>query len=55
MIITGNVQIDSRYKEAPGNVAIECEKDLEKLKEWAKEGQSDKTKLIVQISHGWPL
>jgi hypothetical protein len=47
----GNVCIDGRYKEAPGNVAIEDETHMEKLKEWAREGQSDTTKLVVQLSH----
>ncbi len=41
MLLTGNVQIDHRYLEAPGNVVIEgpqSEAQLAALKAWAKPG-----------------
>ena len=52
--ITGNVQVDRRFMEGPGNVVIEKEtyKDqLDELKSWAKAGKSDGTELWMQISH----
>ena len=44
--------MDSNYKEAPGNVAIEDDSHLEALVSWVQAGQSDTTKLFAQLSHG---
>ena len=52
--ITGNVQVDRRFMEGPGNVVIEKDtyKDqLDELKSWAKAGKSDDTEFWMQISH----
>ena len=49
--ITGNVQVDRRYMEAPRNVALEKDTDLEPFKQWAKESGVDGALLIMQISH----
>ena len=51
LLLTGNVMVDKRYLEAPGNVAIEDERDLAILKEWAKQCQSNGSAAVVQISH----
>jgi 2,4-dienoyl-CoA reductase-like NADH-dependent reductase (Old Yellow Enzyme family) len=51
LLITGNVMVDKRYLEAPGNVAIENENDLATLSEWAKQSQSNGSSAVVQISH----
>lgn len=54
MLLTGNVQIDHRYLEAPGNVVIEgpqSEAQLAALKAWAKAGTSNGAHLWMQISH----
>lgn len=55
LLITGNIQIDRRYVERPGNVCIDGEQDeeqIEKLKLYAKSGQSYGSKIFAQISHG---
>lgn len=49
--ITGNVMVDRRYLERPGNVVIEDERDLAKLSAWAKAAQSGGSKIWMQISH----
>ena len=43
--------IDKRYLTAPGNVVIEDEKDIDILKNWAKEAQANGSLLFAQISH----
>ncbi|KAH9257699.1 hypothetical protein BASA81_004157 [Batrachochytrium salamandrivorans] len=57
MLLTGNIQIDRRYVERPGNVAIEPECPdpqlrLSKLKEFAAAAQQDGTLCFAQLSHG---
>ncbi len=54
ILLTGNVQVDHRYLERPGNVVIEgrqskAQKDA--LRAWAKAGTQDGTHLWMQISH----
>ena len=54
LLITGNVQVDRRHLEHPGNVAIEGpqgETRLEALRRFAEAAQHDGTKTIMQISH----
>ena len=54
ILLTGNVQVDRRYLEGPGNVAIEKNSYHEQynfLKRWAEAGTSNKTHLWMQISH----
>ena len=54
ILLTGNVQVDRRYLEGPGNVAIEKNSYYEQydfLKKWAEAGTSNNTQLWMQISH----
>ena len=49
--ITGNVMVDLRAKNEPGVVAIESERDIEQLRQWAKLGQQYGMVQLVQLSH----
>ncbi len=54
MLLTGNIQVDRRYLERPGNVVIEGPQDrerLDKLSKWAEAGTSAGNHLWVQIGH----
>jgi 2,4-dienoyl-CoA reductase-like NADH-dependent reductase (Old Yellow Enzyme family) len=54
ILLTGNVQIDHRYLERPGNVVIEGKQtkaQLASLKAYAKAGTKNNTHLWMQISH----
>ena len=51
LLITGNVMVDRRYLERPGNVVIEDRRGLTQLQEWAAAGSEDNTHLWMQISH----
>ncbi len=54
ILLTGNVQIDHRYLERPGNVVIEgaqSKEQISALKAWAKAGTQNDTQLWMQISH----
>lgn len=43
--------IDSNYLAEPGNVVFDEHSDKEVLKKWAKAGQVNDSKMIVQINH----
>lgn len=49
--LTGNVQIDRRVLERPGNVAIEDESGMAGLRQWAAAGTAGGGQLWMQISH----
>ncbi len=54
ILLTGNVQVDHRYLERPGNVVIEGRQSAEQkkaLRNWAEAGTRDGTHLWMQISH----
>ena len=54
ILLSGNVQVDKRYLEGPGNVAIEKETYLEQidnLRKWAEVGTRNNTQFWMQISH----
>ncbi|MBX3496061.1 MAG: NADH:flavin oxidoreductase/NADH oxidase family protein [Parvibaculum sp.] len=54
MLLTGNVQVDRRYMERPGNVAIDGPQSNEAiaaLRNYAKAGTENDTHLWMQISH----
>ena len=50
-LITGNVMIDRRFLERPGNVVIEDKDGLEQLRRWAEAGTVAGNQLWMQISH----
>jgi len=49
--ITGNVMIDRRARAEPGNIVIEDDRDMTLLRQWAKAGQANGSKIWVQINH----
>lgn len=49
--ITGNVMVNIAAKNEPGVVAIETERDLDTLKEWANIGKKYGMVQLVQLSH----
>ncbi|MGA6136888.1 NADH:flavin oxidoreductase/NADH oxidase family protein [Acinetobacter dispersus] len=49
--ITGNVMVNVGAKNEPGVVAIETERDLEKLKQWATVGKKHGMVQLIQLSH----
>jgi 2,4-dienoyl-CoA reductase-like NADH-dependent reductase (Old Yellow Enzyme family) len=51
LLLTGNVQIDHRVLERPGNVALEDDGGLLALRDWATAGKSEGQHLWMQISH----
>ena len=54
ILLTGNVQIDHRYLERPGNVVIEGQQSNEqiaRLRAYAEAGTKNDTHLWMQISH----
>ncbi|MES1990225.1 MAG: NADH:flavin oxidoreductase/NADH oxidase family protein [Pseudomonadota bacterium] len=54
VLLTGNVQIDRRYMERPGNVAVDGSQSneaLAALREYARAGTVNNTHLWMQISH----
>ncbi|PCJ71162.1 MAG: NADH:flavin oxidoreductase [Rhodobiaceae bacterium] len=54
MLLTGNVQVDRRYMERPGNVAIDGPQSNEAiaaLRSFAEAGTANDTHLWMQISH----
>jgi 2,4-dienoyl-CoA reductase-like NADH-dependent reductase (Old Yellow Enzyme family) len=51
MLLTGNVMIDRRYLERPGNVVIEDESGREALERWARAGTRGGNHLWMQIGH----
>ena len=54
LLITGNVQIDRRYLERPGNVAIEphnTDEELGRLRAWAASARDAGADIWMQLSH----
>ncbi len=49
--ITGNVMVDWRYLERPGNVVVEDASGIEALERWAAAGTAAGNHLWAQISH----
>jgi 2,4-dienoyl-CoA reductase-like NADH-dependent reductase (Old Yellow Enzyme family) len=50
-LVTGNVMVDRRYLERPGNVVVEDETAIEALARWVSAGTSAGNQLWMQISH----
>lgn len=51
MLLTGNVMVDRRYLERPGNVAIDANGGHDALRKWAAAGTRAGNHLWMQISH----
>ena len=51
LLLTGNVVVDSRYLEAPGNVAVEDDRGLAELEAWAAATRSGGGAAILQLNH----
>ncbi len=51
LLITGNIMVDARYKEASANIVLEDEKGGAKLSEMIKAGTKNDTQLWAQINH----
>ena len=51
MLLTGNVMVDRRYLERPGNVVIDANGGHDSLRRWAAAGTRAGNHLWMQISH----
>lgn len=51
IIITGNVQVDRRYLERPGNIAIDQNGGERALEQMANAGTTNNNELWMQLSH----
>jgi len=51
LLITGNVQVDRRYLERPGNVVFDGNGGLEELRSWAAAGTCGGNQLWMQLGH----
>ena len=51
LCVTGNVMVDSNALGEPGNVVIEDEKNLDRLKQWATSATIKDTQCWVQLNH----
>jgi 2,4-dienoyl-CoA reductase-like NADH-dependent reductase (Old Yellow Enzyme family) len=51
LLLTGNVQVDARYLERPGNVIVEDDSALSALSSWARAAREDGALVFAQLSH----
>ncbi|MCT8159062.1 NADH:flavin oxidoreductase/NADH oxidase family protein [Pseudoruegeria sp. SHC-113] len=51
LLVTGNVMVDGRSLERPGNVVVEDERHLAAVSRWAKAAQWGGSHVWMQISH----
>lgn len=51
LLVTGNVMVDWRYLERPGNVVVEDDSGLAALEGWAAAGTEGGNHLWVQLNH----
>jgi 2,4-dienoyl-CoA reductase-like NADH-dependent reductase (Old Yellow Enzyme family) len=51
LLLTGNVMVDRRYLERPGNVVVDDNGGLDRLRDWAAAGTAAGNHLWMQISH----
>lgn len=49
--MTGNVMVDKRYLERPGNVVVQDESAFNVLQDWARAAKSGGSQIWMQISH----
>ncbi len=50
-LVTGNVMIDRRFLERPGNVVVDGNRGYSALRRWAAAGTANGNQLWMQISH----
>jgi 2,4-dienoyl-CoA reductase-like NADH-dependent reductase (Old Yellow Enzyme family) len=51
LVVTGNVMVDRRHLGEPGNVVIEDDRHLDRLRGWASGFQDGGTPLWMQVNH----
>ncbi|WP_279403840.1 oxidoreductase [Secundilactobacillus kimchicus] len=51
LLITGNVMVDANARGELGNVVIEDDRNLDRLKAWAAAGQKNGAQTWVQLNH----
>lgn len=51
VLVSGNVMVDKNASTGPNTPAIEDERDLALLTQWAKAGKQDNTVFLMQINH----
>lgn len=51
LLITGNVMVDRNALGEPGNVVVEDERDLERLREWARAATDNGSQIWMQLNH----
>jgi 2,4-dienoyl-CoA reductase-like NADH-dependent reductase (Old Yellow Enzyme family) len=51
LLVTGNVQVDRRYLERPGNVVIDQNDGLAELRDYARAGTAAGNHLWMQLNH----
>jgi 2,4-dienoyl-CoA reductase-like NADH-dependent reductase (Old Yellow Enzyme family) len=51
LLVTGNVMVDRRFLERPGNVVIDDNGGLDELRAWARAGTEAGNHLWMQINH----
>lgn len=51
LLITGNILVDARYKEASGNIVLEDDSGLEPMSKMVAAGKKNNTHIWAQISH----
>ncbi|KGD46569.1 NADH:flavin oxidoreductase/NADH oxidase family protein [Burkholderia pseudomallei] len=51
LLVTGNVMIDGKALGEPGNVVIEDDRDLPRLREWAAAAKAHGSEIWMQINH----
>ncbi len=51
LLITGNVMVDHKHRGEGGNIAVEDERHLDALRDWAASTDGTDTQLWMQINH----
>jgi 2,4-dienoyl-CoA reductase-like NADH-dependent reductase (Old Yellow Enzyme family) len=51
LLLTGNVIVDGRYLEAPGNPVLESERALDAFAAWAQAGRRHGARMVMQLNH----
>lgn len=51
IVITGNVMVDRHALAEPGNIVVDSDRVLPKLRQWAADGTINDTQLWMQLNH----